>query len=184
MRRIYKWRWSIVILLTIITITGTVITFYYPIAIFIAIGLDELVSQIYRLIFVPRLKEIEDKEKEKKSKQKKYDPIKKIIELLENYENIKNDEITEKKYTMELLELFEKLILIGFGKTEPQTFEDNNYSIHITTAKNKQFYIKDQTNKNMYYSKQYEQETIVHVLSAFIIYMKNELNRWINSSNK
>lgn len=179
MKKIYKWRWSIVILLTIITVIGAIITFYFTIAILIAIGINELVSQIYRLVIVPRLKEIESKEKEKESKQKKYDPIKKIIELLENYENIKNDEITEKKYTIELLDLFEKLSLIGFGITISQTVEDENYRIHITTAKKKQFYIKDQTNNNMYYSKKYEEESNINVLNAFIIYLKDQLSKWI-----
>jgi len=68
MKKIYKWRWAIVILLTIIIVIGAVITFYYPIAILIAIGINELVSQIYRLIIVPRLKEIESKEEQKESK--------------------------------------------------------------------------------------------------------------------
>jgi len=84
MKKIYKWRWSIVILLTIIIVIGSIITFYFPIAILIAIGINELVAQIYRLIIVPRLKEIESKEEQKESKQKRYDPIKKIIDLLEN----------------------------------------------------------------------------------------------------
>ena len=56
MKKIYKWRWSIVILLTIITVIGAIITFYFPIAILIAIGINELVAQIYRIIIVPRLK--------------------------------------------------------------------------------------------------------------------------------
>jgi len=88
MKKIYKWRWTIVILMTIITVIGAIITFYFPIAILIAIGINELVSQIYRLIIVPRLKEIEGKETKKESKIKKYDQINRIIELLENYENI------------------------------------------------------------------------------------------------
>ena len=184
MKKIYKWRWVIVILLTIITVIGTIITFYFPIAILIAIGINELVSQIYRLIIVPRLKEIESKEKEKESKQRRYDPIKRIIELLEGYENIRNDDITEKKCTKELLVLFEKLELIGFGVTDPNTFEDENYRIHITASSKKQFYICELINGKMYYSKKYEQESNINVLHAFIIYLKDELNKWLNSNKK
>ena len=184
MKKIYKWRWSIVILLTIITVIGAIITFYFPIAILIAIGINELVAQIYRIIIVPRLKEIESKEEQKESKQKRYDPIKKIIDLLEKYENIKNTDITEKKHTKELLILFQKLELIGFGVPDPSTFEDENYRIHIKPSVKKLFYIRDQINGNMYYSKKYEQESNINVLYAFIIYLKDELNKWLNSNKK
>jgi len=179
MKKIYKWRWAIVILLTLIIVIGAIITFYFPIAILIAIGINELVSQIYRLIIVPRLKEIESKEEEKEFEQKRYNPIKKIIELLENYENIKNDEITEKKYTIELVMLFEKLTLIGFGEQDPNTFEDENYSVHITTSSKKLFYIRDQSNSKMYYSIKYEQESSISVLNAFTSYLRDELNKWL-----
>jgi len=181
MKKIYKWRWVIVILLTIITVIGTIITFYFPIAILIAIGINELVSQIYRLIIVPRLKEIESKEEQIESKQKRYDPIKKIIDLLEKYENVKDNDITEKKYINKLLILFEKLTLIGFGVTEPNMFEDENYRIFITPSRKKRFYIRDQNNNKMYYSKKYEQEQDTNVLNAFITYLKDELNKWLNS---
>ena len=170
-----------VILLTIITVIGAVITFYYTVAILIAIGISELVSQIYRLIIVPRLKEIESKEKEIESKQKRHDPIKKIIELLENYENIKDNDITEKKYISELLILFEKLTLIGFGVTEPNMFEDENYGILITPSRKKRFYIKDQNSNKMYYSKKYEQEQHSNVLYEFINYLNDELKKWLDS---
>lgn len=33
----------------------------------------------------------------------------------------------------------------------------------------------------MYYSKQYEEELNINVLNAFIIYLNDELNRWLNS---
>ena len=184
MKKIYKWRWAIVILLTIITVIGTIITFYFPIAILIAIGINELVSQIYRLIIVPRLKEIESIEEQIESKQKRYDPIKNIIDLLEKYENVKDNDITEKKYINELLILFEKLTLIGFGVTEPNMFEDENYRILITPSRKKRFYIKDQNNNKMYYSKKYEQESNINVLYAFINYLKDELNKWLNSNKK
>ncbi|MBA7612910.1 hypothetical protein ES703_20151 [subsurface metagenome] len=184
MKKIYKWRWSIVILLTIITVIGAIITFYFPIAILIAIGINELVAQIYRIIIVPRLKEIESKEEQKESKQKRYDPIKKIINLLENYENVKDNDINEKKYISELLILFEKLTLIGFGVTEPNTFEDENYRILITPSRKKRFYIKDQNNNKMYYSKKYEQEQNSNVLYPFINYLKDVLSKWINSNKK
>ena len=180
MKKIYKWRWSIVILLTIITTIGAIITFYFPIAILIAIGINELVSQIYRLIIVPRLKEIEEKEGKKESKIKEYDPINRIIELLEKYENVKNDDITERKFTKELIQLFRKLEIIGFGKTHLDTFEDENYCIHITASKNNIFYIRDNIEGKMYYSKKYEQESDTNVLSAFIIYLKDELSKWFN----
>ena len=179
MKKIYKWRWSIVILLTIITVIGAIITFYFPIAILIAIGINELVAQIYRLIIMPRLKEIESKEEQKKSKQNKFDPIKKIINLLENYENVKENDIAEKKYISELLILFEKLTLIGFGETEPNMFEDENYRILITPSRKKRFYINDHNNNKMYYSKKYEQEQNSNVLYAFINYLKDELGKWI-----
>ena len=179
MKKIYKWRWAIVILLTIIIVIGAVITFYYPIAILIAIGINELVSQIYRLIIVPRLNEIENIEEQIESKQKRYDPIKNIIDLLEKYENVKDNDITEKKYINELLILFEKLTLIGFGVTEPNMFEDENYRILITPSRKKRFYIRDQNNNKMYYSKKYEQEQNSNVLYAFINYLKDELSKWI-----
>jgi len=178
MKEIYKWRWSIVFLLTMITIIGTIITFYYPFAILIAIGIDELISQIYRLVIVPRLKEIEEKEAKKESKIKEYDPIKRIIELLEKYENVKNDDITERKFTKELIQLFRKLEIIGFGKTHPDTFEDEKYCIHITASKNKLFYIRDNIEGKMYYSKKYDQESNINVLNAFIGYLKEELSKW------
>ena len=181
MKKIYKWRWSIVIFITIITVIGAIITFYFPIAILIAVGISELVSQIYRLVIVPWLKEIEEKESKKESKINKYDSIKRIIGLLEKYENIKNDDINEKKSTKELLQLFEKLELIGFGITQPETFEDENYCIHITTSKKKLFYVRDQINGSMYYSKKYEQDSDISVMDAFIVYLKNELSKWLNS---
>ena len=181
MKKIYKWRWTIVTLLSIITIIGAIITFYFPIAILLAIGINELVSQIYRLIIVPRLKEIENKEEQEAVEKKRYDPIERIIELLESYENIRNNEITEKKYTNELLQLFKKLELIGFGIIEPNTFEDESYRIHITTSKKKLFYIRDH-NGNMYYSERYEQESNINTLNAFINYLKDNLNKWLNSN--
>ena len=74
------------------------------------------------------------------------------------YEKIKNDDITEKKYISELLELFEKLTLIGFEVAKPDMFEDENYGILITRSRKKRFYIRDQINGNVYYSKKYEQQ--------------------------
>ena len=135
---------------------------------------------------MPKLKEIEEKERKKESKVKKYDPIKRIIELLEKYENIKNDDITEKKYTKELLQIFEKLELIGFSVAGPNNIiKDENYRIHLTTSGGKkQFYIKNQINGNMYYSVKYEQESDINDLNAFIIYLKDELNKWLNSNKK
>jgi len=78
-----------------------------------------------------------------------------------------------------LLILFEKLTLIGFGVTEPNMFEDENYRILITPSRKKRFYIKDQNNNKMYYSKKYEQEQNSNVLYAFINYLKDELSKWI-----
>ena len=83
------------------------------------------------------------------------------------------NDITEKKYINELLILFEKLTLIGFGLTEPNMFEDEKYRILITPSRKKRFYIKDQNNNKMYYSKKYEQEQNGNVLYAFINYLKN-----------
>jgi len=108
----------------------------------------------------------------------------KIINLLENYDNIKDNDITEKKYISELLILFEKLTLIGFRVTEPNMFEDENYGILITPSRKKRFYIKDLNNNKMYYSKKYEQEQNSNVLNPFINYLKDELNKWLNSNKK
>ncbi len=98
MKKAYKWRWILVIVIVFITLIGSIITLFFPIAILIAIGIDELVSQIFRLIAVPKIKEIHEKENEKEKESKKYDPVKKIIKLLENYENFINDDVIEVKY--------------------------------------------------------------------------------------
>ena len=71
MKKIYKWRWAIVILFTIITVIGAIITIYFPIAILITIGIDGLVSLIYKLIIVQKFKDIEEKDK-KKEKMKRW----------------------------------------------------------------------------------------------------------------
>lgn len=178
MKKIYKWRWLFVVLITFIALIGVIITIFFPIAILIAIGIDVVISQIYRLIIVPKLKDIDSKEKEKEKELKKYEPINMIIELLEKYENIKIDDITEKRYTKKLLKLFEKLELIGFDENVSNTIENNSYCIHITTTGSKQFYIKNLNNSEMYYSKQYNQELNINVLNAFIDHLKDELNKW------
>ena len=43
MKQIYKWRWTIVILMTIITVIGAIITFYFPISILIVLWFNEIV---------------------------------------------------------------------------------------------------------------------------------------------
>ena len=171
----------IVILLTMIIVIGTIITFYFPYAILIAVGINELVSQVYRLVIVPRLKEMEEKEKYKEFERVKYNPIKKIISLLETYEDIKDDDIIEKKTTIELLKLFEKLDLIGFSKTG-DTFKDENYQIHITRTNKNQFYVKKIDESEMYYSEKYDQTSIVKVLNTFIGYLREELDKWLETS--
>lgn len=182
MKKSYKWRWILVIVIVMITLIGSIITFVFPIAILIAIGIDELVSQVFRLIVVPKLKEIEEKEKEREKESKKYDPVKKITKLLENYENIINDDIIEVKYTKEILKLFPELELIGFGKEDDMTFADERYKIHLTTTSKKQFYIKNLVSGKLYYSKKYDQERKIIVLNEFYAYLKTTLNNWSNST--
>ncbi|MBA7710389.1 hypothetical protein ES703_119331 [subsurface metagenome] len=46
------------------------------------------------------------------------------------------------------------------------------------------FYIRDQINGNVYYFKKYEQESNINVLHAFIIYLKDELNKRLDSNKK
>lgn len=106
---------------------------------------------------------------------KKYPKIRfpDLVEIIEkNGIKYEINDITEKKYINELLILFEKLTLIGFGLTEPNMFEDEKYRILITPSRKKRFYIKDQNNKKMYYSKKYEQEQNGNVLYAFINYLR------------
>ena len=184
MNKIWKLRRIICIILTIVTIIIVIFSIFNLLLLLIVPVIWTPSFFIVEMMVIPKFREIEVEEKEKESKQKKYDPIKKIIDLLEKYENIKNTDITEKKYINELLILFEKLTLIGFGVTEPNTFEDDNYRILITPSRKKRFYIKDQNSNKMYYSKKYEQEQNSNVLYAFIIYLKDELNKWLNSNKK
>ena len=184
MNKIWKLRWIICVILTIVTIIIVIFSIFNLLLLLIVPVIWTPSFFILEMMVIPKFREIEVEEKEKESKLKRYDPIKKIIDLLEKYENIKNTDITEKKYTKELLRLFQKLELIGFGVPDPNTFEDENYRIHITPSSKKLFYIRDQINGNMYYSKKYEQESNINVLYAFIIYLKDELNKWLNSNKK
>lgn len=194
MRKIWKWRWTIFIILVISDVIGVFIAYYFVqntlYLLITVIIIQVIMPLLYKLIIRHFLKEIEEKEKLKeKDKEKKlnrYNSIKRMIELLEKYEEIKSNEREEMECTQELGDMFPGLEKIKFGFKGNTAIKDNNYEVIFKPRPviNK-FLVRKlinrmrQTPDIAYFSNEYPQsrtnKSNVQVLIDFIKYLKERI---------
>ncbi len=74
MRKVWKWRWYTFLIIISINLVLIIISIVFPIAIIILIIFDILLPLIVKLLLMPKLKEIEEKELEKDKLNDNNDP--------------------------------------------------------------------------------------------------------------
>ncbi len=199
MKKIWKWRWILVIIIICINIIVGIIPLFISTGvitpIIIIIVIDAISSLIYKIIIVPKLKEVEEKEKIKDKELKRYDGIKKVIELLENYEFIKNNEQKEIICVEEIGKLFPDLEKIKFQRIRDTTLKDHDYEVIYKPVPSPDKFLIRTLIKGMrvktskeYFSYQYTQsrteQSDSQVLTDFIKHLMKRINYTETSTKK